>query len=179
MLVLIISMGAFTACDINAFIEQLAEDLAEELETPAAEATEEPLETAAAENKPPFGKSPEPVEYTMPEEIFRDDLERQASEIIDDAITMAVRYTLTMKDDRHSFVSCQWESDMTGKYGKLSENRKKLYQTIRGKGSPAGGLRYIGGGLRQRSYNRRPYGCDYPRAKRTGACLLLHDGRKV
>ena len=78
----------------------------------------------------PFSRTPEIPDYKLPQETFSDDLEKEASDIIDHAIEKAIAYVSVMKDDRHSKVSYSYDEDADGYISKLSENELELYRNI-------------------------------------------------
>lgn len=128
---IIITLLLFSSCD-GEFINELSEALSA---TPSPEATAPETTPAATEiPAPPFGRTPELLEWEMPEEEFKDELEAKASEIIDDAIIMGVRCTLTMKDSRHSYVTFPYEAHPSGRYDtELNDRQRLLYDNLREK----------------------------------------------
>ena len=86
---------------------------------------EDPVETSI-----PFSRTPEIPDYKLPQETFSDDLEKEASDIIDHAIEKAIAYVSVMKDARHSQISYSYDEDTDGYISKLSENELELYRNI-------------------------------------------------
>ena len=78
----------------------------------------------------PYSRAPEIPEYKLPAEEFADDIEREASDIIDAAIEKAIAYVSVMMDDRHSFVSYAFDGDSDGYIAALDDSEKELYKSI-------------------------------------------------
>ncbi|MBR0159601.1 MAG: hypothetical protein IJM24_11080 [Clostridia bacterium] len=91
--------------------------------SPGPQAT--PAATAPAA---PFDFVPDIPEYTLPPEEFPDDLEREASEIIDPAIARALAYVSVMKDSRHSYTVHPFEEDANGYIAKLNSADRELFR---------------------------------------------------
>ena len=130
-LIFVFSTISLTSC--SEFFEALASAIEEFEETYDIETNEETkqVETQTEkENGPPFVMEPELVDYVLNKEEFIDDLEREASNIIDDAIEIACKYVLTMKDDRHSYVSYSFDSDPDGYYAALLDEEKDLFDKM-------------------------------------------------
>ena len=99
--------------------------------TADSSAAERQDDTTAAENPViPYDYPPEIEQYALPAEDFADDLEREASELIDFAIEKAISYVNVMKDDRHAFETFEFEYDANGSLSKLDENEVDLYNRI-------------------------------------------------
>ena len=86
---------------------------------------DDPLEASI-----PFSHTPEIPDYKLPQENFSDDLEKEASEIIDHAIEKAIAYVSVMKDARHSTISYSYDEDVNGYISKLSKSELELYRNI-------------------------------------------------
>ncbi|MCR5458022.1 MAG: hypothetical protein K6F14_08090 [Clostridiales bacterium] len=125
--VLLICVIAFqaTSCGLVAdYINSLAtSDSTDEVTT---EVTKETT-TQVTENTIPFVKTPDIELVKLPSEQFSDSIEREASEIIDDAIAKAISYVNAMRDDRHSNVSFSFVEDANGYLAKLTPEQKDLY----------------------------------------------------
>ena len=125
--VLLICVIAFqaTSCGLVAdYINSLATlDSTDEVTT---EVTEETT-TQVTENTIPFVKTPDIEVVKLPGEQFSDSIEREASEIIDDAISKAISYVNAMKDDRHSNVCFSFDEDANGYLSALTPEQKDLY----------------------------------------------------
>ena len=80
----------------------------------------------------PFTSEPAIPAYKLPEETFTDQIEKEASLIIDPAIEKAIGAILVMKDDRHSTKSYAFEEDANGYTGEFTEDQKRLYEQIVG-----------------------------------------------
>lgn len=78
----------------------------------------------------PFKYAPEIVYYTMPTEVFKDDLEREASQIIDEAVRKAVSYVNAMKDERHSKIEYAYEYDPNGYIGDLNSEEVRIFNML-------------------------------------------------
>ena len=104
---------------------------APETPTPTPTPTPEtPTPTPTPENKIPYKNVPEFPEYTMPEEQFVSDIEREAAEIIDPAICRAIATVLVMKDDRHSMKTYAYEEDANGYKKGLTKREEELYKKL-------------------------------------------------
>ena len=68
--------------------------------------------------------------YVMPSENITDPIEREASKIIDGAISRAVAVVNVMKDDRHSNVSYHFVEDANGYTSSFNARQKKLYNDL-------------------------------------------------
>ena len=129
---------AFVFCSCDSFVEGLVSELenivssidAEGSTEVAAEQTAAATETTASENAIPFRNRPEIKKYSLPAEEFADELEREASQIIDEAIERAVSCVIAMKDDRHSTDFSPFDIDANEKYAALDENEKQLLHKI-------------------------------------------------
>jgi len=88
----------------------------------------------AVQKKPPYKLTPEFPEYQMPAEEFTDPLEKEASEIIDEAICKAISYVSVLKDDRHSFVSFPYDEDPHDYTSDFTEKQRWLYDYLVEKG---------------------------------------------
>ena len=99
--------------------------------TPTTPTPETPTPTPTPDGIP-FKEEPVIPIYNLPRENFTDQLEREASLIIDPAIEKAIAAILVMKDDRHSTVSYAFVEDANGYASGLTANQKKLYGQIVG-----------------------------------------------
>ena len=86
--------------------------------------------TVAEDNAIPYNYPPTIERYVLPEENFADDLEREASELIDFAIEKAISYVGVMKDDRHSPETFEFQFDANGYLSDLDSNERDLYDRI-------------------------------------------------
>ena len=105
----------------------------QELLTPPAGSAELPPVTTAeiAQSTPPsipFDAAPEIPEYELPPEEFADELEREASEIIDFAIARALAYLSVLRDGRHSDTVFAFDEDANGYIAKLNLADRELYR---------------------------------------------------
>ncbi|MBR4984360.1 MAG: hypothetical protein IKY83_01295, partial [Proteobacteria bacterium] len=78
----------------------------------------------------PFNRVPKIPDYKLPEETFADDLEKEASEIIDHAIEKAIAYVSVMKDSRHSSVSYPYDEDAEGYISALDTEELEIFRDI-------------------------------------------------
>ena len=130
---LMLSALLFSSCsldfidDISSAISGLSEN---EPTTQNAEGTTAASTEAPAENTIPYSKVPEIPEFVLPSEDYKDDIEREAAEIIDGAIEKAISYVSVMKDDRHSFISYRYDDDSDGYLSKLDENERDLFFSL-------------------------------------------------
>lgn len=92
---------------------------------PAAE-TPSPEPTDERQSGIPFGSDPEVVTVPLPAEDYADDLEKEASDIIDHAIAAAVSCVNVMRDDRHGKTSFEYDAEAGGAFDGLSEAEKEL-----------------------------------------------------
>ena len=76
----------------------------------------------------PFDRTPDIPEYELPPEEFADDLERDASELIDFAIARGIAYVSVMQDYRHSNTVYAFEEDANGYIAKLNRADRELYR---------------------------------------------------
>ena len=107
--------------------EQSSEEESErEEESSIQSQVSKPEETNAI----PFSKEPEIPAYTLPNETFPDELEKEASGIIDSAICRAIAVVSVYKDERHSYVSYAFDFDANGFVGELTSRQKSLYATL-------------------------------------------------
>ncbi|MBO4860131.1 MAG: hypothetical protein J5530_01145 [Clostridia bacterium] len=107
--------------------EQSSEEESErEEESSIQSQVSKPEETNAI----PFSKEPEIPAYTLPNETFPDELEKEASGIIDSAICRAIAVVSVYKDERHSYVSYAFDFDANGFVGGLTSRQKSLYATL-------------------------------------------------
>ena len=114
-----------TSCGLVAdYINGLATLESTEIET--AENTEETT-TQVTENTIPFVKTPDIELVKLPIEQFSDSIEREASEIIDEAIAKAISYVNAMRDDRHSNVYFSFDEDANGYLSALTPEQNDLY----------------------------------------------------
>ncbi|MBQ3870189.1 MAG: hypothetical protein II777_06525 [Clostridia bacterium] len=116
--------------DINGLISEFLteEQTAEQEQTAAQEQTE--TEPAVTSDGIPFSHTPDVQRYVMPEETFADELEKEASEIIDEAIAKGIAAVLAMKDERHSHTSYRYDPDANGHLAKLTDAEKEIYYKI-------------------------------------------------
>jgi transglutaminase/protease-like cytokinesis protein 3 len=77
-----------------------------------------------------LSKTPAITPYSLPKETFADALEKEASDVIDDAICKAISYVNATRDDRHSHVVFAYEKDIEGDIAELSPNQQKLLATV-------------------------------------------------
>lgn len=82
------------------------------------------------DNTIPFSYAPEILPYELPSEQFDDPVEKEAAEIIDDAIAKAISYVNSMKDERHSTECVPFENDANGYISKLDGDEKQFYDLI-------------------------------------------------
>ena len=129
--ILVVLVVTATGCE--QFFEALAEAL--ESEAPSSgTAAPGPDETAdtgteTATEGPdsiPYRETPKVDVKPLPEETFADDVEKEASDIIDGAIAKAVAYVGVMKDDRHSSVSYSYDAEAGGAFSGLTDPERKL-----------------------------------------------------
>ncbi len=78
----------------------------------------------------PYSKTPAVYRYTLPKETFKDEIEKEASEIIDDSICKAIAALKVMKDDRHSDRTYPFDRDANGYIADLSNNERALYDKV-------------------------------------------------
>ena len=136
------SAAALAAAIILAFTlsgcAQLAEDILRALESalPVTE-SETPYTGDEGTEATPEVSEGIPYEYTpdvtvepLPSEDFTDDIEREASEIIDGAIASALACTKVMKDGRHSDISYPFDGEASGAFSELTDEEVKLLNNI-------------------------------------------------
>ena len=90
----------------------------------------EPVSEPEPEPAIPFTAAPDIPEYTLPAETFPDQLEREASEIIDRAICRAIAVVSVYKDDRHSDDSYAFDYDANGFVKELNDDQESLYRAF-------------------------------------------------
>ena len=118
-------LSEFGSIDINGLISEFL--------TEEEQSTEKQTETASAPaDGIPFSRTPEVTRYVMPAEEFSDELEREAAEIIDDAIAKGIAAVLSMKDGRHSYTSYPYDPDANGHIAKLTDTEREIYYKIVG-----------------------------------------------
>lgn len=119
-----------TSCSL---LEGIGEFLSE-LTTSAVTSGEQ--QTSAATEEPeggiPFRHTPEIGSYSVAQDEFPDELEEEASGIIDEAISKALAYLEVMRDDRHSKTTFEYDEDSTGYISELSETELSYYRKIVG-----------------------------------------------
>ena len=156
----------FVFCSCGSFVDGLMSELENIVSTIdiGGEATEGVTEqtaaataSAATENAIPFVSRPEIKRYTLPAEEFADDLEREASEVIDAAIERAVSCVLAMKDGRHSTDVTPFDPRATEKYAALDEKERSLLDKLvagaRGGRSVSVGEGEFSGDMKQAYFN--------------------------
>ena len=118
------------SCDFLDTIIEILPELTETedsvTETDAEQTTEPPA------NEPPYRHTPEIGTYVLAQDEFPDELEEEASDIIDGAISKALAYLEVMRDDRHSKTTFAYDEDATGYISELSETELSFYRKIVG-----------------------------------------------
>ena len=130
---LAIVMVSAALCSCSALLDALEEavnGLAEATDLPFEEgnsgepgATGEPSNDGTA----PFSRTPEIPAFSLPDETYADDLEREAAETIDAAVEKAIAYVGVMKDGRHSDTVFAFEEDVNGFAANLGSSARELY----------------------------------------------------
>lgn len=120
-----------TSCsDLENIINELANELLSSLETDSPYESDVPDTTSQQVNAIPFSRTPEIASYVLPAEQIGDPVEKEASEIIDEAIAKAISYVNAMKDERHSFESFSFDADANGYIAKLNKTEKQYYDIL-------------------------------------------------
>lgn len=117
--------------DVDSLVSELG---GEGTTSPEGKDTDAPDTTAEAAGGIPFSGTPEVNRYTLPAENYADELEREASNIIDDSIEKAIAAVLAMKDGRHADTTYPFEEDPNGLIAALTPTERKLYYEIIEKG---------------------------------------------
>ena len=107
-----------TACD--AVWEALAQ-------ANASSATTSATLSSTEEGGFPLAHTPDVPAYSLPEESFADDLEREAAALIDPAIERALACVAVMQDSRHSTLVLPFEEDANGYLAKLTAEQRALF----------------------------------------------------
>ena len=117
-----------SSCDFGTGL--FSDDENEDENTEKGQSTPSGTENQTKTDTIPFVRVPKIPDYKLPEETFADDLEKEASEIIDHAIEKAIAYVSVMKDSRHSSVSYPYDEDADGYISALDTKELEIYRDI-------------------------------------------------
>ena len=123
---MIAAVALTTSCSLG-FLDDIGSAISEfvnstdETTQPSSAKTEESTTSVT-----PRVSEPQIVPYNIPDEEFSDDIEREASQIIDGAIEKAVSYVLAMRDDSRSHISYSFDPDANGYFSSLDPAQMEL-----------------------------------------------------
>ena len=78
----------------------------------------------------PYKTMPEIPTVLLPKETFSNQIDREASLVIDGAICRAIGLLHVMRDERHSYKTYAFEEDANGYIAALSSSQKTLYRNM-------------------------------------------------
>lgn len=141
LIILITAVLSLSSCDFLAELANAALEMSENGDTTSPTQVQIPTTPTEPVNAIPFINTPSIDMVSLPEEIFTDPVEKEASDIIDDAIEKALSYLNVMKDDRHSNVTYHYDENANGYYSELDKNEKNLLKSIVSAGKKGEGFK--------------------------------------